>query len=406
MLQPDSLLDTDGASAKSHHGAAPTIVIPTFSRAHSLKRLLGSLSAARYPSEARLVVSIDGGGSDDVARVAEQCQWPHGEKLVIRREKNLGVRQHLIVCGEMTEQYGSVIILEDDLFVAPSYYEYAKAALEHYADDPKIAGVGLCSINLNFWNWQPFVPFPDPYDVLFVQAIAPWGQVWSRRTWLSFRSWLENENDDRIDVPWLPRKLRTWGPNLDRTMYKYVVETDRYFVHPKPGLLTNFCEAGAHFPKMNDFQVPLALGDREIKLCKFKESRAVYDAWFELEPRLLAKAHASLAQKTFSVDLFGTKDPANVSAPFMLTVKPAKTHLASFGLRMRPRELNVLYDIAGDDIVLARTEEVAGRESKLRLGYREHYYTCSHLKVSQMFTAIFAKAFTRAKRMIATRQFR
>ena len=306
----------------------------------------------------------------------------------------------------MTEEHGSVIILEDDLFVSPPFYKFSKAALECYSDDPEIAGIGLNNMSLNLWAWQPFVPFPDLFDVFFVQAIAPWGQVWSKRNWVAFRSWLDTENDNKLDVPWLPKKLRRWGPNLDTLMYKYVVETDRYFVHPKQGLLTNFCDAGAHFPKMNDFQVPLVLDEQEMTLCKLKDSKAVYDAWFELRPWLLADAHPALSDKAFCVDLFGTKNPAQVSTPYMLTVKPAKSPIASFGLRMRPRELNVLLDIPGDDIVLARTEDVAKRESKLRIGYREHYYSYSHLKVYQMAAAIFAKALTRTRRMMATGRFR
>lgn len=32
----------------------------------------------------------------------------------------------------MTEKYGAVMILEDDLFVSPDFYNYAMQALERY----------------------------------------------------------------------------------------------------------------------------------------------------------------------------------------------------------------------------------------------------------------------------------
>lgn len=394
------------ASEREESRFTPALVIPCFSRVHSLQRLLGSLLSAVYPNETTLILSVNGGGRAEVIDLAEKFEWPHGEKVVICREECLPIPKHLLACCGMAEEYGSIIILEDDLFVAPSFYKFSKAALEWYADDPAIAGIGLSNISLNVWNWQPFFPSSDPFDVFFAQAVAPWGQVWSKENWVAFRSWLDTENDNRLDVPWLPKKLRTWGLHLDTLMYKYVVETDRYFVYPKPGLLTNFSDAGAHFPRMNDFQVPLQLHDREIVLCSLKDSRAVYDAWFELRPWLLTDAHPELKSKEFCVDLYGTKDPTLVSAQYMLTVKPAKRPLTSFGLQLRPRELNVLLNMSGNEIVLARTEDVARCETKLRIGYREHYYSYSHLKIYQMTTAIFAKAFTRARRMIATRRFR
>ena len=385
----------------------PALVIPAFSRVDSLRRLLNSLSAAVYPNETTLIISIDGGGSQEVADLAREFGWPHGEKQVIAREHNLGPHGHLLACGDLTEKYGSVVILEDDLFVSPQFYKFAKVALEFYSDNPKIAGIGLYSISLNAWVKQPFLPLPDRFDVFFLQAVSPWGQVWSEEKWTAFRSWLDTGNDERFDVPWLPKHLRRWDHTPDKYMSKYAVETDRYFVHPKTGLLTNFCEAGAHYKlSMNDLQVPLVLDDRDVVLCKIEDSRAVYDAWYEIQPWLLSSAHPALSDKTFCVDLFEAKDPSQVSAPYMLTVRPAKNPIVSFGLHLRPRELNVLFNVPGDAIVLARTEDVSQQRSKVRIGYREHYYSYSHLKVYQLATAIFAKAYGRARRMIATGMFR
>ena len=387
-------------------GYNPALVIPAFSRPVALQRLLTSLSAASYPNQTTLVISMDGGGNPQVGDVAKAFDWPHGEKVIIPREQNLGPNRHILACGDMTETYGSVVILEDDLFVSPQFYKYAKAALEFYADDSKIAGIGLYSVSLNPWGKQPFVPFPDRSDVFFAQGIRAWGQVWSNATWTEFRTWLDTENDRKFDVPWLPRRLTLWGENPDKYMTKYLVEKDRYFVYPKLGLLTNFCDAGAHYLDMNSLQVPLLLADREIELCSLADSKAVYDAWFELEPTFLSDAHPELKDKEFCLDLFGGKDPTQVSTPYMLTVSPAKNPIVSFALQLRPRELNVLLNIPGKGISLARTEDVCRKPSKARIGYREHYYSYSHLKVYQLTTAILAKAYNRGRRMITSGSFR
>ena len=96
-----------------HH---PAIVVVTYNRPDSLMRLLGSLTKARYPVGVPLIISIDGGDNREkqVVKIAEEFPWPHGKKEVICHEKNLGLRKHILSCGDLTERYDSVIVLEDD----------------------------------------------------------------------------------------------------------------------------------------------------------------------------------------------------------------------------------------------------------------------------------------------------
>ena len=84
-----------------HH---PAIVVVTYNRPDSLKRLLGSLSKARYPDGVPLVISIDGGDSheEEVVKIAGEFPWPHGKKEVICHEKNLGLRKHILTKVDVT----------------------------------------------------------------------------------------------------------------------------------------------------------------------------------------------------------------------------------------------------------------------------------------------------------------
>ena len=95
----------------------PAIVVVTYNRPDSLTRLLGSLSKARYPDGVPLVISIDGGGNRErkVVKTAEEFPWPHGKKKVICHEKNLGLREHILSCGDLTERYDSEILLGIDI---------------------------------------------------------------------------------------------------------------------------------------------------------------------------------------------------------------------------------------------------------------------------------------------------
>ena len=49
----------------------------------------------------------------------------------------------MLQCGDISYEYGSVIVLEDDLFVSPFFYKYAVEAQEFYRDDNRIGGISL-----------------------------------------------------------------------------------------------------------------------------------------------------------------------------------------------------------------------------------------------------------------------
>src|SRR5689334_4123595 len=122
----------------------PAIVISAFNRPASLRRLLNSIEAARYDlNDIDLVISIDKSDSDEVEKTAEKFKWKYGEKKIILQNEPLGLKQHILRCGDLTSDYNAIILLEDDLMVSPYFYEYAIKALEYYKDDKMLAGISL-----------------------------------------------------------------------------------------------------------------------------------------------------------------------------------------------------------------------------------------------------------------------
>ena len=83
------------------------------------------------------------------------------------------------------------MILEDDLYVSPDYYNYAMKALEKYGDHPKIAGISLNTKRELLESPYPFFPRHTGYDVYFQQFASSWGQVWNRRMWTDFKEWYD-----------------------------------------------------------------------------------------------------------------------------------------------------------------------------------------------------------------------
>ena len=73
------------------------IVVVAYNRLESLKRILASLSRGEYPREpVELIISIDRGDNQEVLQYADAFPWPYGEKRVIYRPENLGLKRHIL----------------------------------------------------------------------------------------------------------------------------------------------------------------------------------------------------------------------------------------------------------------------------------------------------------------------
>src|SRR5688572_567824 len=116
------------------------IVIVTYNRSWSLTRLLGSIANANFEgySDIDLIISIDSGGESEVKKIAADFNWSYGVKTILMQKINLGLRKHILLCGDLTQNYGNIILLEDDCFVSPNFYDFASQALKYYGRDDQI----------------------------------------------------------------------------------------------------------------------------------------------------------------------------------------------------------------------------------------------------------------------------
>lgn len=333
----------------------PAIVIVAFNRPRSLKRLLDSLSKAHYPDDdIPLVISIDRGTDNEhVLDIAKSFTWQFGTKNVVYQEENLGLRNHVLQCGDLTNTYGSIIMLEDDLYVSPNFYHYAAGALNFSKDKSPIGGISLYNHQLNVHTNKNFQPIEDGYDNWYFQFASSWGQAWNSKQWNSFREWYDKKpsiNDNRN----VPQYVRNWS---EKSWLKYfiafLVIQDRYFLYPKISLTTNFSDAGTHVGEDSTvFQLPLLYAfKKEYNFSNLDESNAIYDAFYE--NRTLAEA-LGLSREELCVDLQGYKKiDGQKSKKFMLTVqKLDRKVVKTNGCSLKPIDANIIQDIAGDDIYL------------------------------------------------------
>lgn len=343
------------------------IVVIGYNRADSLQRLLRSVSRARYPGRVDIIISIDHDHHEAVRDVARNFAWDHGEKHLIFHPENLGLRQHVLSCGDLVKECDALIMLEDDLFVSPSFYEFASAAVSYYLDDESIAGISLYSHHFSETAYLPFTPLADRSDVYFMQIPSSWGQVWTASQWGKFRQWYDHQagnfDPNKANVP---DNIRNWRASSWKKYFSYyMIETGRYFVYPRISLTTNFSEPGTHIVEEKSiFQRPLLHEPKPFVFVSPDQTCAVYDAFCEIIPEKLKLLAPPLTKYDMEVDLYGSKALHAIKTRFLLSCKPCRSPVRTFGRAMKPHEVNIIEQIRGDVFALGETGSF--RQNKVR----------------------------------------
>jgi hypothetical protein len=99
---------------------------------------------------------------------------------VIERKKRLGCA-HSIVSGvtDLVNQYGKIIVLEDDLEVSPEFLNFLLESLDRYRDEPSVAQISasMFAIRNESGTDALFLPFASPY------GWATWEHAWRGFDW-------------------------------------------------------------------------------------------------------------------------------------------------------------------------------------------------------------------------------
>lgn len=338
----------------------PAIVIVAYNRLPPVKRLLESILRAKYPgTNVSLIISIDHHpDNQDIIDYAKSFDWPYGDKEVHTHEKRMGLRPHVLECGDNALKYGSVIVLEDDVVVAEDYYLYTIAALEKYYSDNRIAGISLYCNEWNNFAGCTFRPMKSPFSTYFRQVCESWGECWSAGQWKAFREWLD---DDPVLVPDndLPAEVYRW-PETSWGKYftKFVVEKNRFLVVPYDARSTCFCEVGQHTAERDlTTQVCLMSGVPDRYIFPEFEDGVHYDLFFEnLDVRAYLKQRTG--GEDVRMDINGIHSEGKER--YLLSSKqlPYKV-ICGFSLDMRPPEMNILHNIEGKDLLLYDTSNSA-----------------------------------------------
>lgn len=332
----------------------PAIFIPAFSRPHALDRLLQTLEAARYPNNnIELVISLDGQFHPEVEAVAERFKlvFSHGNVTIIKRTDNIGLRNHILWCGDQTEKFGAIIVLEDDLIVSELFYMYATAAVRHFHDDDQIAGIALYSQRYNEYVNLPFEPLNTMRENYFMQIACSWGQVWTKDQWQNFKQWYVKTNDSDIKkMIEIPEYVRGWPESSWKKYFSaYVACNHKYFVYPYISYTSNCGDMGGHHNSIDSNLTQIALATPILKEVNFNfvdidQGGKCYDPFMEPQNLTIHLDDLSLNPALVEIDLYGSKSISLLrTKEYSITTKKSHSPIHFFPLKYKPIENNFLY---------------------------------------------------------------
>jgi len=360
----------------------PAIVAVGYNRPDSMYRLLTSIANVRFPFEdITLIVSIDQSDkSDDVEAVAEGVPWNHGKKVIRRFSERQGLRKHVLQCGDLSNEYGAVIILEDDLVVSPSFYQYTLEAVNFYKDEPSLAGIALYSHRWNGYANLQFIPMRNEYDAYFGQYSITWGQCWTKKQWQEFKTWYSEHQDKLPDEnKYMPKGILQWSKqSWGKYFVSYIVEMNLFYLIPYVSLTTNFTDVGQHNDHADSsHQVPLMEGLKTGYRFPQEAESIKYDVFFEriFNDQMIP----GISGNNVCVNLNLTKLTTYGKEYLLTTTELPMEKMASYAMAMHPIDANVVHDISGNDIFLYKCgqTELDLNEDRLlekRLNYEMYGY--------------------------------
>lgn len=167
---------------------APIIVF-AYNRPNHLTQTLEALAKNTLASQSELFIYCDGAKEAineltnerkeylaKIARTREVAHATSGFKsvTVVERPQNIGLKANIVsAVTKIVDQYGRVIVLEDDIVTSPGFLCYMNDALELYKDDENV-------MHISGYMWPHRWPLQETF---FFNAPCPWGWATWKRAW-------------------------------------------------------------------------------------------------------------------------------------------------------------------------------------------------------------------------------
>lgn len=159
------------------------ILLFVYNRPEHAQMAIESLLQNSLAKESELFIYSDAAKDEEtqpaVDEVRKRIHTVSGfaKVTIIERKENWGLAKS-IIDGVTTQvnKFGRVIVLEDDLVVAPHFLEFMNDALEMYKDEPKVGHIQACDFTKD-------TTLPDTF---LIKWTGSWGWATWDRAWQLF----------------------------------------------------------------------------------------------------------------------------------------------------------------------------------------------------------------------------
>lgn len=237
------------------------IALFVYKRPNHTRQTLEALAECALAGQSKLFIFSDGpktaadeASVAEVRRIAKERAWC-GEVDVVEQERNRGLAASVIGgVTDLCEKYGRVIVLEDDLVVAPNFLTYMNEALDRYVDEPSVMQISghMFDVELVLDDDAVFMPF-----------VSTWGWATWSRAWAHFDPDMSGYEKLRTDAARRKRfnlggaydyfdllerqrsgAVDSWGIRWNLSVF----DSDGIVLYPKKSLVDNrgFDGSGTH----------------------------------------------------------------------------------------------------------------------------------------------------------------
>lgn len=201
--------------------------------------------------------------------------------ILIERDVNFGLANSVIEgVGKLCRDYGRVIVLEDDLVVAPSFLRFMNESLELYQDEPSVYQIS---------GYMYPIEYSKNNDAFFLPMISCWGWATWQRAWTFFDPSLAglekiktsrelrkkfnlNGAYDYLNMAkqQFDGKIDSWGISWHLSVFMQ----NGLVLYPRVSLVQNIGvdASGTHGKGHLDLQRPLSVNNFSVNDYKYPES--------------------------------------------------------------------------------------------------------------------------------------
>jgi glycosyltransferase involved in cell wall biosynthesis len=256
------------------------IIIFCYNRLDHLKKTVEALQKNELADESDLFVFSDGYKREkDKQKVLDVRDYIHSvsgfkKVTIIEREKNRGLANSVIAgVTEIINQYGKVIVVEDDLVTSPVFLKYMNECLDLYEKDQRIFSIS---------GYAPPIKIPTEYQYKQYLIVRPcswgwatWKDRWQLVDWevSDFSSFIRSKLERKkfnlagkdltiMLLKQMTGKINSWAVRWTYSCYKQ----GKYCVYPVESYIFNAGTdgSGTHF-KGNTVKYSVSLSDNKIK---------------------------------------------------------------------------------------------------------------------------------------------